>query len=347
MSTIARSRANGATRSRSTSRLGAGFPYPAAQAESVCRELNESVWQHWNAAQVGAAAGARDIAWDAVHRVAGETVLGMIRKRAEADAGRGFTTIRNLDTDPEVLRQDDRVLHYPVILIDYHFAGKTYAFAYDAWRGTALGGARPVDVKKVGLWSAVGLSAAAAIGGLVYVNVPATTALPAPAAAEAANAATSDADTLADAAPAPQPLAAEDGTPMTPAAGAEDVPAPAPRSVEEAPAPAPTDSLAAAEAPPMPVDAPAELKTRQWITPDDYPAAALRREAQGRVAVAFDVSAAGVPTACNITASSGDDDLDAATCRLGMRRLRFTPEIRGGEAVAHRYARSIRWTVQG
>ena len=67
----------------------------------------------------------------------------------------------------------------------------------------------------------------------------------------------------------------------------------------------------------------------QWISGglqnSDYPRAALHDRLQGRVSVRFTVLTSGRIANCRITASSGSPLLDATTCRLLTRRLRFRP----------------------
>ena len=67
----------------------------------------------------------------------------------------------------------------------------------------------------------------------------------------------------------------------------------------------------------------------QWLSGSlqnsDYPRAALNDRLQGRVSVRFTVLTDGRIANCRITASSGSPMLDATTCRLLTRRLRFRP----------------------
>ncbi len=79
---------------------------------------------------------------------------------------------------------------------------------------------------------------------------------------------------------------------------------------------------------------------------DDYPAAALRSEASGRTSVALTISAHGLVSDCSVTASSGNVDLDTATCRLMQRRARFTPATdAAGKATGARYETSVNWQI--
>jgi TonB family protein len=85
-----------------------------------------------------------------------------------------------------------------------------------------------------------------------------------------------------------------------------------------------------------------------YVSTDDYPAAALRGEAQGRVVFRLDVDVQGRVAACTITASSGSAPLDGATCRIMRSRVRFVPaRDRRGRFVADSYANSISWALPG
>ena len=66
-----------------------------------------------------------------------------------------------------------------------------------------------------------------------------------------------------------------------------------------------------------------------WFSADDYPAAALRAHAGGRVGWEVDVDGGGMITACRIVASSGNAALNAATCAILSQRGRFEPDRPG------------------
>jgi TonB family protein len=84
-----------------------------------------------------------------------------------------------------------------------------------------------------------------------------------------------------------------------------------------------------------------------WIRAEDYPRAALRRGAEGRVQTEHEVTEAGRINDCRILASSGHDDLDRATCNLLEDRARFLPGRNGnGDAVPFRYVMTMVWKIQ-
>jgi len=59
----------------------------------------------------------------------------------------------------------------------------------------------------------------------------------------------------------------------------------------------------------------------------DYPRSAAKARAGGAVVAFFDVQINGRATNCRIAESSGNADLDAATCRLIEKRFRYRPAI--------------------
>lgn len=65
---------------------------------------------------------------------------------------------------------------------------------------------------------------------------------------------------------------------------------------------------------------------RRWITALDYPESPVRMQVQGRVIVAFVISADGKVTQCNVEVTSGSPLLDAVPCRLLQRRAKFKPK---------------------
>jgi periplasmic protein TonB len=83
-----------------------------------------------------------------------------------------------------------------------------------------------------------------------------------------------------------------------------------------------------------------------WVSTNDYPPGALRREEQGAVRFELAIGADGRVTGCRITASSGFPDLEAATCSNVTRRARFEPASDAtGARVPGSYNGSIRWVI--
>ena len=83
-----------------------------------------------------------------------------------------------------------------------------------------------------------------------------------------------------------------------------------------------------------------------FFGPDSYPPAAQRAGAQGRVTARLSVGADGRVSDCSISASSGNDDLDSATCRIAKSRVRFTPaKDDSGNAIASTYPLAVRWVL--
>lgn len=79
---------------------------------------------------------------------------------------------------------------------------------------------------------------------------------------------------------------------------------------------------------------------------DDYPLAALRNQASGATTVVLQVSAKGRLERCDIATSSGNDVLDATTCRLIVQRARFAPALDERGRVAPGTVRQrVRWEL--
>jgi protein TonB len=90
---------------------------------------------------------------------------------------------------------------------------------------------------------------------------------------------------------------------------------------------------------PVPVTPPST-----WI---DDPPSSLRNGEQGVVGFEVKVDAAGKPTDCRVTASSGFSSLDNETCQQIMRRGRFSPAMsEAGNAVPSTYVSGLRWSFQ-
>jgi len=129
------------------------------------------------------------------------------------------------------------------------------------------------------------------------------------------------------------------------------------RPPPEEPAPYPTDGTP----PPLvgpPGDGPApgggasvppgrgRANLSSYFSADDYPAAALRNNQQGRVAFAITVSPEGRVSSCNITQSSGVAALDETTCRILRSRARYTPARDArGVAIAGRDQGTVIWRL--
>lgn len=83
-----------------------------------------------------------------------------------------------------------------------------------------------------------------------------------------------------------------------------------------------------------------------WVTPDDYPVAALRENRVGSTWFRLEIDQNGMPAACTITESSGSGDLDETTCALVTTRARFSPALdHQGHATSGTYASAVRWVI--
>lgn len=80
------------------------------------------------------------------------------------------------------------------------------------------------------------------------------------------------------------------------------------------------------------------------IVDRDYPRAARRAKAIGNVLVHFTVATDGRVRACSVRRSSGNEELDGATCRLIRERFRFAPaRDASGRAIPEEKAWLQRW----
>lgn len=84
----------------------------------------------------------------------------------------------------------------------------------------------------------------------------------------------------------------------------------------------------------------------QYFGTDNYPPAAIRAGAQGRVVARLSVGTDGRVTDCSVTSSSGNDDLDSTTCRIARSRVRFSPaKDDSGNPIASTYTLPVRWVL--
>ena len=86
------------------------------------------------------------------------------------------------------------------------------------------------------------------------------------------------------------------------------------------------------------------LRSWEMVRPLDYPIAAWRNDEEGFVAYSVEVDAAGKPTSCTVTESSGSKTLDDALCSIVMERGEFRPAMAGpDEPVAGTYQGYHEW----
>lgn len=83
----------------------------------------------------------------------------------------------------------------------------------------------------------------------------------------------------------------------------------------------------------------------RWIKSSDYPAAAIAEGRGGVSSFRLTVDASGSVSACEITGSSGHEDLDAITCTAIQREARFNPSPTGN--FARYYSNRVTWKVPG
>jgi periplasmic protein TonB len=127
----------------------------------------------------------------------------------------------------------------------------------------------------------------------------------------------------------------------------QTVPTPPPVYIPTPTAPPPSPPAPPAPPPPR-VSQAAGLRgdPGRFFGPDAYPPAAQRAGAQGRVVARLTVGTSGSVTDCTVTASSGNDDLDATTCRIARSRVKFTPaRDDSGQPITSSYTLPVRWVL--
>jgi TonB family protein len=92
---------------------------------------------------------------------------------------------------------------------------------------------------------------------------------------------------------------------------------------------------------PIPINNPLE-----WVTTDDYPPAALAERRVGTTSFRLTIGPDGTVTDCQITGSSGSEDLDNKTCSLILQRARFkAAKHKTIGAISGNYSSRVRWEI--
>lgn len=111
-------------------------------------------------------------------------------------------------------------------------------------------------------------------------------------------------------------------------------------------------SAAAATPAPPPASPAPPVRQTDWppvsyFTADDYPAGALRAEAEGTTGYRIEIGPDGRVSGCTITASSGSIPLDTTTCRILRTRTRFRPaRDSAGNAVPDAREGEVTWRME-
>ena len=130
-------------------------------------------------------------------------------------------------------------------------------------------------------------------------------------------------------------------TPVPPPVRVQTVPPPRPIRI-----PPPVMTIDYGDPDPHPRPVRAAGNPGLWQSPDDYPARALREEREGTVNMRITVGTDGRASACDVTGSSGSEDLDEAACRMIERRGRFDPATDSdGEAVEGIWNTAVQWVI--
>lgn len=85
---------------------------------------------------------------------------------------------------------------------------------------------------------------------------------------------------------------------------------------------------------------------RAFGDPENYPDDARDGGEQGKTAVTLAITASGRISDCKVQASSGSASLDAATCRVARRVIRFEPARNSsGEAIPSTFTLRVLWQL--
>ena len=83
-----------------------------------------------------------------------------------------------------------------------------------------------------------------------------------------------------------------------------------------------------------------------WVTENDYSSRAIREGMEGVARFSLTIGADGRVTGCQITGSSGHQELDTATCQLVSKRARFDPARNAnGDKVEGTFSSAVRWRI--
>jgi protein TonB len=133
---------------------------------------------------------------------------------------------------------------------------------------------------------------------------------------------------------------------------------PPPIQTVEAPTPPPyIPPVVQAPPPPAPPPPPRKVQSatsargdlRSLFSGDDYPASAQSAGAEGTARASLTIGTDGRVVACNITQSTGNSALDAATCNVLRRRAKFTParDSNGNPVTDTVSTPAIVWRLEG
>ena len=106
----------------------------------------------------------------------------------------------------------------------------------------------------------------------------------------------------------------------------------------------------AADPRPTPGFTPARARPRNdpasWLSADDYPRRAIIDGVEGAAAYRLIVGTNGKVSACEVTRSTGNAQLDAATCKHIASRARFEPATdEAGAKVMGSYTGNVKWEI--
>lgn len=89
-----------------------------------------------------------------------------------------------------------------------------------------------------------------------------------------------------------------------------------------------------------------QINPSLWFADGDYPVSAIRAEQEGRVGVLLEIAIDGRVDSCSTLSTSRVEPLDRVSCRILVRRARFTPALgKDRKPAPDRWNASIDWKL--
>jgi len=84
----------------------------------------------------------------------------------------------------------------------------------------------------------------------------------------------------------------------------------------------------------------------RWTSSEDYPVSAIRAGAEGTARIGWTIGIDGRAKDCRVLSSSGNADLDKASCDAILLRARYSPALdQHGNPIESYSERRIRWKL--
>jgi protein TonB len=98
--------------------------------------------------------------------------------------------------------------------------------------------------------------------------------------------------------------------------------------------------------PPAPPESENANPNARWTSSEDYPVSAIRAGAEGTARIGWTIGIDGRAKDCHVLSSSGNADLDKASCDAILLRARYSPALdQHGNPIESYSERRIRWKL--